>query len=74
MARQPIENLQTALADVIRMRVFIVDMTGCEAVARSHCEAFVERPPARSLTGAASLFEPDRLVEIEADAIIADPA
>jgi enamine deaminase RidA (YjgF/YER057c/UK114 family) len=78
-ARQAIENLQTALAavggslaDVIRTRVFIVDMTEWETVARAHCEAFAQHPPASSLIGVASLFEPDVLVEIEADAIIAD--
>jgi enamine deaminase RidA (YjgF/YER057c/UK114 family) len=78
-ARQAIENLQTALAavggslaDVIRTRVFIVDMTEWEAVARAHCEAFALHPPASSLIGVNALFEPDVLVEIEADAIIAD--
>jgi enamine deaminase RidA (YjgF/YER057c/UK114 family) len=77
--RQAIENLQTALAavggslaDVIRTRVFIVDMTEWESVARAHCEAFAQHPPARSLIGVNALFEPDILVEIEADAIIAD--
>ena len=80
-ARQAIENLQTALAavggslaDVIRTRVFIVDMTEWEAVARAHCEAFAQHPPASSLIGVNALFEPDILVEIEADAIIADGA
>ncbi len=77
--RQAIENLQTALAavggslaDVIRTRVFIVDITEWEAVARAHCEAFAQHPPASSLIGVNALFEPDILVEIEADAIIAD--
>ena len=80
-ARQAIENLQTALAavggslaDVIRTRVFIVDMTEWESVARAHCEAFAQHPPASSLIGVNALFEPDILVEIEADAIIADGA
>lgn len=78
--RQAIENLQTALAalggslaDVIRTRVFIVDMTEWEAIARAHCEAFAEHPPASSLIGVNALFEPELLVEIEADAIIDTP-
>ena len=78
-ARQAIENLQTALAavggslaDVIRTRVFLVDITEWEAIARAHCEAFAQHPPASSLIGVNALFEPDILVEIEADAIIAD--
>jgi enamine deaminase RidA (YjgF/YER057c/UK114 family) len=77
--RPALENLQTALAavggslaDVIRTRVFIVDITEWEAVARAHCEAFAQHPPASSLIGVNALFEPDVLVEIEADAIIAD--
>ncbi|GAB4349071.1 MAG: hypothetical protein Kow0073_02430 [Immundisolibacter sp.] len=80
-ARQAIENLQTALAalggslqDVIRTRVFIVDMTEWESVARAHCEAFAAHPPASSLIGVNALFEPELLVEIEADAIIDAPA
>ncbi len=80
-ARQAIENLQTALAavggslaDVIRTRVFLVDMTEWEAVARAHCEAFATHPPASSLIGVSSLFEPDIIVEIEADAIVVDPS
>ena len=58
------------LADVIRTRVFVVDMSDWEAVARAHCEAFAEHPPASSLIGVNALFEPDILVEIEADAVI----
>jgi enamine deaminase RidA (YjgF/YER057c/UK114 family) len=79
-ARQAIENLQTALAavggglaDVIRTRVFVVDMSDWEAVAKAHCEAFAEHPPASSLIGVSALFEPDVLVEIEADAILSGP-
>jgi 3-hydroxy-3-methylglutaryl CoA synthase len=41
-----------------------------QAIARAHCEAFAEHPPASSLIGVNALFEPDLLVEIEADAII----
>jgi enamine deaminase RidA (YjgF/YER057c/UK114 family) len=52
--------------------VFVVDMSDWEAVARAHCEAFAEHPPASSLIGVSALFEPDLLVEIEADAIIDD--
>lgn len=79
--RQAIENLQTALAaigsglaDVIRTRVYVVDMSDWEAVARAHCEAFAGHPPASTLVGVSALFEPDALVEIEADAIVAEGA
>jgi enamine deaminase RidA (YjgF/YER057c/UK114 family) len=56
-----------ALADVVRTRIYIVNMDDWEAVARVHGEVFGDIRPANTLLQVTGLVS-DRLVEIEADA------
>jgi enamine deaminase RidA (YjgF/YER057c/UK114 family) len=74
-ARQAIDNLAAALeragmslADVVRTRVFVTDMTRFEEVARAHRERFGAHPPCSTLVEVRRLVDPDMLIEIEADA------
>jgi enamine deaminase RidA (YjgF/YER057c/UK114 family) len=60
-----------ALTDVIRTRVYVVDMAQHAAVMRAHREVFGDIRPASALLGVSALVDPAMLVEIEADAIIA---
>lgn len=60
------------LRDVVRTRVYVVDMKRWEAVARAHSDVFGEIRPASTLVGISRLVDGRQLVEIEADAIISD--
>ena len=60
------------LGDVVRTRMFVTDISQWEAIGRAHGEAFGEILPATAMVQVSQLIDPDMLVEIEADAIVAD--
>lgn len=57
-----------SLADVVRTRMFVTDMTDSGAVAAVHGEIFGDIRPAATLVAVAALMHPSLLVEIEAEA------
>lgn len=67
-----IQSLGGSLEDVVRTRVFVSDVAHWEPVARAHGERFGHILPANTLVEA-RLVGAEYLVEIEADAIVADP-
>lgn len=78
-AKRCIEIIEKALADagaglgdVVRTRMFVTDISQWEAIGRAHGEAFGEILPATAMVEVSQLIDPDMLVEIEADAIVAD--
>ena len=64
-----LESLGAKLADVVRTRVFVNNMSDWEAISIAHGERFADIRPANTLV-VAKLIGDEYLVEIEAEAII----
>ena len=65
-----LRELGGSLSDVVRTRMFVVDMAHADLVGRAHGEAFGDIKPAATMVEVRSLIRDDLLVEIEADAIV----
>ena len=63
---QALEALGVGLADVVRTRMFVTDISRWEEYGRAHGAAFGEVMPATSMVGVAALVDPRMLVEVEA--------
>jgi enamine deaminase RidA (YjgF/YER057c/UK114 family) len=57
-----------SLADVVRTRMFVTDMSRATEVTAVHGEVFSAVRPASTLVEVSALIDPSLLVEIEADA------
>lgn len=80
-AAQALRNIEAALLsagarleDVVRTRLFVTRIDDWEAIGRAHGEVFGAIRPACTMVEVRRLIDPEMLVEIEADAWIAEGA
>ena len=65
-----LHDVGASLADVVRARYFVTDISDADPVGRAHAELLGGVRPAMTMAEVSGLMMPEHLVEIEVDAVV----
>ena len=65
-----LHQAESNLEDIVRLRVYVTDISKWEEVGRALGETFMKIKPAQTLVGVSALVDPKMMVEIEAEAVL----
>ena len=65
-----LQQAGATMKDVVRVRMFVTDISLWEEYGRGHSEFFKQIKPCNTMVEVSALIEPDYLVEIEATAML----
>ncbi|MBI4042749.1 MAG: RidA family protein, partial [Deltaproteobacteria bacterium] len=70
--QKALQDLGSDLHHVVRTRMFVTDISRWAEFGEAHQQFFGSHPPATTMVEVKSLIAPEMLIEIEADAVVAE--